>query len=386
MLKKASHIFFLYGVIMSYIFVIPTLLGLAALMYFYVSRKPELEPIIGEDHDPVKINPVVTEQTAFNEWESVLIRALDHIYSGTPSTTGNQMTHVYEPPSALAQTAISNLVKAFDKVGTLHSSLAAIDKPGVSMKELGDLVTRDPLLSSRVLKTINSPFFRVATDVKSIHTAVNILGLTNLKNLIAFGVMPYSLYKHPEHQRMFKTVWQHMNSTAITASFMAKARQDLDSGALYTAGLMHDIGKLVLILLVKDPEEGEVYPQTLDREYERLMATHIQTAQIMARSGGIPEQLRTLVLSHHLPSLLPVSQLECDGQQAKSLTVLFLANQVAKLISPYGTLLDDVRKLDQLDPSYREIVSKQEARGILLSPGLIDDVMNNVRLVQATLN
>jgi HD-like signal output (HDOD) protein len=371
---------------MSYIFVIPVLLTLAGLMYFYVSRKPELEPIVGEDHAPVKIHADVPEQTAFTEWESVLIRALNHIYSGAPSSTGNQMTHVYEPPSELARTAITSLVKAFDKVGTLHSSLAAIDNPNVSMKELGDLVTRDPLLSARVLKTINSPFFRVATDVKSIHTAVNILGLTNLKNLIAFGVMPYALYKDPEHQRMFKTIWQHMNSTAITAAHMARARQDLDSGALYTAGLMHDIGKLVLILLVKEPEQAELYPQNLDREYERLMATHLQAAQIMAQSGGIPEQLRTLVLSHHLPALLPVSQLECDAQQAKSLTVLFLANQVAKLISPHGTLLDNVRKLDQLDPSYREVVSKQEAREILLSRGLIDEILANTRLVQAALN
>jgi hypothetical protein len=81
-----------------------------------------------------------------------------------------------------------------------------------------------------------------------------------------------------------------------------------------------------------------------------------------------------------------VSQLDCDAQQAKSLTVLFLANQIAKLISPHGTLLDDVRRLDQLDPSFREVVSKQEAREILLSRGLIDDIIANVRVVQAALN
>jgi hypothetical protein len=268
------------------------------------------------------------------------------------SSTGNQMTHVYEPPSELARTAIGSLVKAFDKVGTLHSSLAAIDNPDVSMKELGDLVTRDPLLSARVLKTVNSPFFRVATDVKSIHTAVNILGLTNLKNLIAFGVMPYALYKNPEHQRMFKTIWQHMNSTAITAAHMARARQDLDSGTLYTAGLMHDIGKLVLILLVKEPERR----RTLSPE----SGPGIRTAHGHP-SAGRPyhgperwhpgQQLRTLVLSHHLPALLPVSQLDCDAQQAKSLTVLFLANQIAKLISPHGTLLDDVRGLTSSIPA-----------------------------------
>lgn len=371
---------------MSYVLAVSALLTIASLVYFFLVRKPELEPIVSKDHVPEKIKLAASGQNAYTEWESVLIRALDHIYSGSPSSTAQQMTHVYETPPALAHAAIASLVKAFDKVGTLHSSLAALDEHNSSMKQLGDLVTRDPLLSARVLKTINSPFFRTATDVKSIHTAVNILGLTNLKNLIAFGVMPYALYKNPEHQRMFKSIWQHMNSTAITASFMARARQDMDSGTLYTAGLMHDIGKLMLILLIKDPGEGELYPQTLTREYERLTATHLQSAQIMAKTGGIPDQLRTLVLDHHLPALLPATQLECDFMHAKSLTVLFLANQVAKLISSHGTLLDDVRRLDQLDPSYREIISKQEARETLLSPGLIRDVMDNVQVVQAMLN
>ena len=371
---------------MSYVLVVSALLTLTLLVYFFLVRKPELEPIVSKDHVPAKTNPAASEQNAYTEWESVLIRALDHIYSGSPSSTAQQMMHVYEVPPALAHAAITNLVKAFSKVGTLHSSLAALDDQNSSMKQLGDLVTRDPLLSARVLKTINSPFFRAATDVKSIHTAVNILGLTNLKNLIAFGVMPHALYKDPEHQRMFKTIWQHMNSTAITASFMARGMQDMDSGTLYTAGLMHDIGKLVLILLIKEPGEGELYPQTLNREYERLTATHLQAAQIMAQAGSIPDQLRTLVLDHHLPALLPVTQLECDARHAQCLTVLFLANQVAKLISPHGTLLDDVRRLDQLDPSYREVISKQQAREILLSPGLIRDVMENVRVVQAMLN
>jgi hypothetical protein len=47
---------------MSYIFVIPILLTLAGLMYFYISRKPELEPIVGEDHAPVKIHAAAPEQ------------------------------------------------------------------------------------------------------------------------------------------------------------------------------------------------------------------------------------------------------------------------------------------------------------------------------------
>lgn len=371
---------------MSYILVIPAMLSLAGIGYYFFLRKPILESLPDRETVPVQTIQAVTQRTAYSEWEHVISRALVHIYSGAPATAEQQMTHVYAEPPALTVTAMGNLVKAFDKIGTLHSSLEGLDNPDISMKDLGDIVTRDPLLSARVLKTVNSPFFRTAMDVKSVHTAVNILGLVNLKNLIAFGVLPYALYKHPEHRRMFRDVWQHMNATAITAAHMARARQDLDSGTLYTAGLMHDIGKLVLILLMKDIEEGEPYPMDLNREYERLTATHLQAARVMARSGGIPAQLKSLVLDHHLPALLPAQHLDCDAEHARYLTVLFLADQVAKLITPEGSLMDDVTHLERLDPSYREILSKAEAREILLCPGLIDDILANVRVVQASLN
>ena len=371
---------------MSYTFVIPVLLTLAGLGYVFLVRNPASKDVSRRDIVSTHMHPHAGARNAFSEWELVLSRALDHIYGGSHASMELQMTHVYEAPPALTVTAMTDLVKAFEKVGTLHSSLSALDNPDASMKDLGDLVTRDPLLSGRVLKTVNSPFFRTAMEVKSVHTAVNILGLVNLKNLIAFGVLPYALYKHPVHRRMFKSIWQHMNATAITAAHMARARQDLDSGTLYTAGLMHDIGKLVLVLLMKNPDENADFPHNLNLEYENLTATHLQAAWVMAKSEGIPAQLKALVLDHHLPALIPVQQLDCNAEHAKYLTVLFLANQVAKLISPEGTLLDDVNRLDRLDPSYREIFSQAEAREILLCPGFIDDILANFRVVQASLN
>jgi len=371
---------------MPYVIIIPALLCAGAMAYFIASRRYQLEPVSAENDVHVHVAAETRIQDASTEWEAVLCRALDHIYSGTPSSTDRQMAHVYEEPPALTRTAITALVKSFEKVGTLHSTLAAMDRPGASMRELAEKVTHDPLLSGRVLKTVNSPFFRTASNVKSIHTALNILGLANLKNLVAFGAMPYSLFVRPEHQQMFLSIWQHMNATAITAATMAKATRDQDSGTLYTAGLMHDIGKLVLILLIEEPQENEIYPQTLERETARMSATHLQAAQIMARTGGIPAELHRLVLEHHLPALLPVTQLECDAAHARTLTVLFLADQVAKLISPQGTLLDDVRRLEQLDPSFQEIISRREAQQILLSPGMIEDILDNVRVVQAMLN
>lgn len=372
---------------MTYALAILALVTLLGIGYFFFVRRPAMAPVVHNDSTPGHVTTVTAERDAFSsKWERVLTDALDHIYSSVPASSEPSVPYVFEEPPAITAAAMANLIKAFDKVSTLHSSLAALDKPNVNMKDLGDLVTRDPLLSARVLKTVNSALFRTAVDIKSVHTAVNILGLVNLKNLMAFGVLPYTLYRNPEHRRIFQNIWQHLNATAITAVHMARARQDMDSGTLYTAGLMHDIGKLVLILLMKDPQENESYPQSLSLEYERITATHLQAAQAMARSGGIPAQLRSLVLDHHLPAMLPVQELNCDAAHARNLTILFLANQVAKVITQDGTLVDDVRCLDRLDPSYGEIISKAEAREILLCPGLIEDILANVRVVQITLS
>lgn len=342
----------------------------------------------GRKMDPVKIDcvpeesgmepsatPYPSPESIHDDQKNILMRAVDHIYSRQAGISTDRAAPAQS--SAEVRVAVRKILKAFEKIGTLHTSLSSLDRPDVSLKDVGDMVTRDPLLSAWVLKTVNSPVFRTASDVKSIHTAVNILGLITLKNLIAYGVMPHSLYRKPGHQQMFRHVWLHMNATALTASSLAKASTGVDSGFLYTAGLMHDIGKLALILLTDGVENG-AYPDSLESEHELLMATHLDVLQIMVEDGSIPAQLGRLLLSHHIPASTKVVDLDCDGAMAKAMALLFVSNQIAKLVTARGTLSDDVSRLDQLDPSFAEVLSRDEARQLVLSPGLIHDILRGV--------
>lgn len=361
----------------------------ACLAYCFMPKKHKKKkhPFVQSTRTtPHPAPPLVSSNgTPTPEWHDTLFAALDHIYSGARTTTEQQLACIYQVHSEYIQATLARLSKGFEKVGTLHSSLAALERPDISLKELGDIVCRDPLLSSRILKTVNSPLFRTATNIKSIHTGINILGLNNLKNLIAYETMPYQLYKHPAHRHMFKEIWLHMNTTAIMASCMAKARQDIDSASLYTAGLMHDIGKLLLILLIRNGDDMPMFPYNLDNEYDRLGTTHLQAVKIMVPAGAMPDQLRFLLLNHHMPSVLPVNQLDCNAGQAKSLTLLFLANQIAKLVTIDGGLSEDIDTLDQLEPSYHDIIAKEEVQQIFLSPGLMRDILSNTKVVQAML-
>lgn len=391
---------------MTYILILFVLIIVGSICFYFVGKKPQLIPI----GNPAGLapNPLTTSQdinsttltnseisiltqldeqrqASFANWQNIVVQALDHIYdtnNAEPTLEAVNNTDTQSLPFPFS--AIRKLLLAFERLGTLHSSLTAVDSPDISIKEVGDMITRDPLLSAQVLKVANSPLFRTTYNIKSIYTAVNILGLTNLKNLIALNTMPYNLYNTAKRRTMFKAIWQHLNNTAITAAHMARTL-GLDSGTAYTVGLLHDVGKLLLILLIKENSQEDTYPLTISQEQELTGATHLQVTDIMADKVSIPNSLIFLIINHHLPESLPLRQLECSAEQAMYLVLIFLANQIAKLISAEGTLHDDVSQLSRLEPSYQEIISKERATQILLSPGLMKNILDNVRLVHDTL-
>ena len=380
----------LSGTAMTVILILLAIAACAAVLYQMAGKKPRIEPL-----DPHSVAPVPTrgmtsaeeEEEACLLWENIIPAALERIYAERAVSTGERrMSAAHEEPSETAKVAMGGLISSFQKISTLHSSLLHLNSPSISLEEAAVTVTRDPVLSSHVLKAANSPVFGMTQGVRSIHTAVNILGIDNLKSLLVFQAMPHTLYSTALQRGMFQEVWRHMNVTAIIASFMGRALQHPDSGMLYTAGLMHDIGKLVLIPMI-GKGRCQTYPPTLEEEYELLSATHLQAAQIMAaRDGSAPGPLWELILWHHLPALATAHP-PLAAETSRSLTVLFLANQLAKLITADGSLEEGrMDMLDVFDSGYPAAISREEATTLLLSRDLMRDILVSARLVQATLN
>lgn len=375
---------------MTAVLIVFAIAACVAIVYQMAAKRPQIVPL---DPQPEAVSVVIpdndpeeTEEKNLQPWQQILSSALKHIYSGESISPEERHTPAYGEPSEVARVAMGDMIDSFQKISTLHSSLAHLNDPTFSMKKVAEAVTRDPVLSSHVLKAVNGAAFGLAQGVRSIHTAVNILGVANLKSILVFQTMPHTLYATAEQRIMFREVWRHMNITAIIASFIARTLHDLDGGALYTAGLMHDIGKLVLVPLSGDGTK--TYPVSLAHEYDLFSATHLQAAKIMAaRENNAPGQLWDLILGHHLPALTPLSHLPFPAETSRALTVLFLANQLAKLVTAKGELEESrMDHLDRFDPGYAEIISREDMKRILFSQGLMQDILGSVRLVQAMLN
>ena len=134
------------------------------------------------------------------------------------------------------------------------------------------MITSNPILSAKVLQVANSAYYGMAQKLNSISHAIMIIGMVNIKAIIYHeGVLQALNEQNFRNNPTMKTVWQHSNYTSIYASYLHYLFGDLNMGTLFTLGLLHDIGKFIMMKLPQitagDGEPSKVYSSdwTLDR-------------------------------------------------------------------------------------------------------------------------
>lgn len=108
-------------------------------------------------------------------------------------------------------------------------------------------VERDPGLSAQLLRIVNSAFYGMAGQIKSIRHAIVVLGYQETKRLVTVSSLISKLSQaNPDVQIDFKAFWSHSLWTAHAASMLASLTGQAKPDDMFTAGLLHDIGKLVI--------------------------------------------------------------------------------------------------------------------------------------------
>ena len=113
-------------------------------------------------------------------------------------------------------------------------------------REISRFISQDPVLTSRVLKMVNSPIYGFPGRISSVNQAVLLLGLNVVRGLL-FGVTVFDLM-----QQTMIGLWEHSMGCAILSRLMAvkKGLKDPEEASIH--GLLHDIGKVVLVLKFPD--------------------------------------------------------------------------------------------------------------------------------------
>jgi HD-like signal output (HDOD) protein len=177
-----------------------------------------------------------------------------------------------------------------------------------SIEEIGALVGRDIAMTAQVLKLANSAFFGLPRVLASAEEAVTYLGLETIKALV-LSINSFSQYEKAETGPLkIESLWNHSTEVASSAKHISKLEGE-DARAIdqaFTAGMLHDIGKLVLAVnlpaeyaeAMRLAQSGIELPLA---EHSVLGATHADVGGYLIGLWGLPVPVVEAVALHHTP-------------------------------------------------------------------------------------
>ncbi len=182
----------------------------------------------------------------------------------------------------------------------------AMGKEDVSVDELVDGIAGDQALVARVLRVANSPFYGVQNKVSSVHDAIVVLGFRAVGSLVLAASVTGYFSPPAGYGFDLRGFWRHGIGAALAARALAR-KVGLDAETGFTAGLLHDIGRLMLVTRhtpvyaeVMAACAGEDCP-VCEAERRILGFDHAQAGEILARRWRFPAEIVRAVALHHAP-------------------------------------------------------------------------------------
>jgi len=208
-----------------------------------------------------------------------------------------------------------------------------LDDPYSASELIGAAVQVDPALTVRLLKIVNSAFYGFPQEVATVAQAVTIIGRKELRNMV-LGTAVSGMFSRISNDIFpMQEFWYHSVRTAVLAKLLSKYRaQDIEADSLFIAGLLHDVGRL--IIAHRMPDKAMIVQRQVDlddmtaqdAELELFGFDHADVGAALLGLWELPDILVETVRYHHSP------------EQAKNYSaevyMVDLASRLAHLVSP----------------------------------------------------
>ena len=231
------------------------------------------------------------------------------------------------------------ITKAIDGLPTLPVVALrlgeVIHSKNVNVNQIAELLKADPAISAKLLRLVNSPYFGIPGGVSDVARAIPFVGFNTLYQLV-LGISVLEALNVPGGAR---SLWMHALTVATAAKELAVELRCPDEGACFTAGLLHDMGKIALAKIAPD-RFAEACALVLEQgvaqdEAERRagIAPHDRIGAHLAKQWRFPANLATPIEQHH-----NIHQAKVRDRLAPNLRAIteivaaadFVAHEVAK--------------------------------------------------------
>jgi len=229
---------------------------------------------------------------------------------------------------------------AIDELPTLPvvvpKLLGLMESDTSSAADIAGALSFDPPLSAKILKVANSAYYGFSRQITDLKTAVALLGFRMVRSLaISLGIIQTLPAGKKTSLFSPRGLWVHSVATgALVRELCARFGRRHEGDQLFTVGILHDVGKLVLNLFFHDPYEqalAEVRlrnrPELHDVEREMLGLDHGEVGALLLERWRLPEAVCRTIAAHHR-SEIP------EGPDGPHVALLRVANAVGQQAGP----------------------------------------------------
>ncbi len=184
-----------------------------------------------------------------------------------------------------------------------REALELVGNPRTSLANISDFIARDPSLASRLLKMVNSVIYGFPQRITSVNQAVLLLGLNVVRGLLV-NVTVFDLMK-----KTMVGLWEHSAGAAVVSRLIAKKKGLRDAEEAATYGLLHDLGKSLLLLAWPKiyaralKETHDLETSIRSSELEHFGVDHAAAGSWAAQQWNFPLRLVEVIRYHHTPQL-----------------------------------------------------------------------------------
>ncbi|MEA1868342.1 MAG: HDOD domain-containing protein [Thermodesulfobacteriota bacterium] len=211
---------------------------------------------------------------------------------------------------------------------TLSRVLSGLDSISSSAQTMEKIIRDDPVLTTKILSIANSPYYGLRQEVNSIARAIVILGFEEMRS-IAIGLSLTGIFSDDLGFEEFDTkgIWLHSIGVAKISKMLAECISGLDTDELFTAGMVHDLGRFLLCLYFSSDlrEILELRRQkglSLSDAEEQYGLTHSEVGAYIATKWNLSEMLMDVIRYHHHPN--------SAGPNTLAASVVFLADEICQ--------------------------------------------------------
>ncbi len=231
-----------------------------------------------------------------------------------------------------APEAVTTLVKDVSNLVSMpevyYRILDLAENENSTAAEIGEVISHDTGLTARLLRIANSAFYGFPSSIETVSRAITVIGLRELRDLV-LATSAIDAFEHiPLDMANMRKFWHHSLYTGVCARILANRAKVLHSERLFVAGLLHDIGHLVMFMklpgqlrqcmVLAGREDLDIH----QAERRLLGFDHAELGAALLTHWKLPPGLAQTTRFHHEPARAEKFQLEC--------AIVHVANILAK--------------------------------------------------------